>query len=564
MAFGFLGKLRKKSPLNNVATMDVDKESQRSCSSMKTIASSSTVVQVPSAPKIDIFRGDKVAQDAHDYEKSMSMRYAFRHWLLFLIAASNMAAPLFNESYETSLFPNLFSYECLKEVYGTKSPNGSEYTISALRQASIPIAAACCRLGGLWLAPWAIHCWGSWGYTGSNYLGIALLFTFTGARFVSIAVRDPLAVVIVLQVPMGIAWGLYQGLTLPYISDTTPLKLRGPATAMLNVFWLVGQLVSFSVLWGSKEIEGEDQCVSLLTTPWFFLIPLLFTAAFVFPSPPISVRKGKEHEANCFYEVAIRDPAFCADGARAVIRAVDEYEKQTSESTGILSCFRGTNLRRTEITVVISVMQQLLGAPIIFYSVKLLQIYGLSQKGAIAVYVAITAMGILSTIFSMILMTGVGRRTMWLWGMAAEFACLVSIGTLSLFSADGAGNFKRVVYFISILFAGFYNFTIGPIGHTIVAEIPATRLRVVTTAIARSPCVVISVVLLLLGENLFESKLFGWEFCALAALSWAGLAALGFVWAWFRLPETKDRSNAETAVLFASKVPAWKWRKTVV
>lgn len=49
-----------------------------------------------------------------------------------------------------------------------------------------------------------------------------------------------------------------------------------------------------------------------------------------------------------------------------------------------------------------------------------------------------------------------------------------------------------------------------------------------------------------------------------AALFWGGTGALAFVWAFFRLPEFKDRSFRELDILFKRGVPAAKFKGTEI
>jgi SP family general alpha glucoside:H+ symporter-like MFS transporter len=49
-----------------------------------------------------------------------------------------------------------------------------------------------------------------------------------------------------------------------------------------------------------------------------------------------------------------------------------------------------------------------------------------------------------------------------------------------------------------------------------------------------------------------------------AGFVWGATALICFVWSWFRLPETKDRSFEELDILFARKVPARKFAAYVV
>lgn len=55
-----------------------------------------------------------------------------------------------------------------------------------------------------------------------------------------------------------------------------------------------------------------------------------------------------------------------------------------------------------------------------------------------------------------------------------------------------------------------------------------------------------------------------WNMGGKAAFVWMGTDALMILWAWFRLPETKDRSLSELDVLFENKVPTRKFKHTKV
>jgi MFS transporter, SP family, general alpha glucoside:H+ symporter len=55
-----------------------------------------------------------------------------------------------------------------------------------------------------------------------------------------------------------------------------------------------------------------------------------------------------------------------------------------------------------------------------------------------------------------------------------------------------------------------------------------------------------------------------WNLRGYTGFVWGGTATLILVWAWFRLPETKNRTFEELDVLFAEKTPARKFKTTTV
>ncbi len=53
-----------------------------------------------------------------------------------------------------------------------------------------------------------------------------------------------------------------------------------------------------------------------------------------------------------------------------------------------------------------------------------------------------------------------------------------------------------------------------------------------------------------------------WNWGSYVGFFWAGMTALCFVWAYFRLPETKGLTYAELDELFQAKVPARQFGKS--
>lgn len=45
---------------------------------------------------------------------------------------------------------------------------------------------------------------------------------------------------------------------------------------------------------------------------------------------------------------------------------------------------------------------------------------------------------------------------------------------------------------------------------------------------------------------------------------WAGFAGVGAIWAWFFLPELKNRDLEDIDKLFESKIPAWRFKNHTI
>ena len=96
------------------------------------------------------------------------------------------------------------------------------------------------------------------------------------------------------------------------------------------------------------------------------------------------------------------------------------------------------------------------------------------------------------------------------------------------------------------------------VGWALPAEIGSTRLRQKTVCLARTACNMTGLVGGTL-ENYFMNPE-AWNLRGYTGFVWGGCAWIIFVWAFFRLPETKNRSFHELDVLFAKKVPARKFK----
>lgn len=54
---------------------------------------------------------------------------------------------------------------------------------------------------------------------------------------------NSLPVMLVSQLLEGVPWGIFIANSPAYCSEITPIKLRAPATQMLQMFWAIGQII---------------------------------------------------------------------------------------------------------------------------------------------------------------------------------------------------------------------------------------------------------------------------------------------------------------------------------
>lgn len=512
------------------------------------------------------FGGNDAAKQASAHEQNMTLKYALRYYFPAMLWAILMAAPIIMEGYETATVPTFFEFRSFQHLYGSVpkgKTEGQDARIAPMWQVGITIAASIGQLCGLYVAPRLVN---KLGYKKCTLAGLIwascmLLIGF----FSSWAPHSQrLGIFLSGELLLGVPWGLFQALTLPYVSDITPMKLKGPATTMINIFWLVGQLVSSGVLRGVSEIGNplwEVRVPMLIQYGW--LVPLIAIVCMAPDSPLYLTRSGQDEKARQTLIRLNKDPLYDIDGTLAAIDIVNQHETQTTQEMGFLVCFKGGNRRRTEIAVITYLTQQLVGSPLVFYAVKLLKSGGLQEGTALAISMGMYALCIGSTLGSMAVMRRCGRRTMWLGGLGFEIVCLSIIGAASFFHKDGESDTSSfVLAAFLVLFAVVYNMTIGPVCYTIVSETPATRLKASTNSIGRAAYILTNIVNLFLVPVLMDPKPLGLGLGTKAAFVWAGTASICFTWAFFRMPEMKDRTPAEIDMLFESNTPTREWATT--
>lgn len=98
------------------------------------------------------------------------------------------------------------------------------------------------------------------------------------------------------------------------------------------------------------------------------------------------------------------------------IEQTDLLEQEMESSTTYSDCFRGSNLPRTEISVMVYLIQVIGGNPLIGYANYFFEQAGLASSDAFSMGLGNTAMGFVGTVISWPLMTYLGRRTIYTGG----------------------------------------------------------------------------------------------------------------------------------------------------
>lgn len=153
-----------------------------------------------------------------------------------------------------------------------------------------------------------------------------------------------------------------------------------------------------------------------------------------------------------------------------------------------------------------------------------------------------------------------GRRTIYLWGTAFNFTMLILLGICASIKQNSSTNYAQACLgvIISFVYAG----TLGPISYTIIAETSSVRLRALSTGVGRAAYYVAEIPMIYLASQMLNPT--GWNLAGKCGYIWGGTAFVCWVLAYFFLPELKHRSYREVDILFNRKVPARKFKTTVI
>jgi SP family general alpha glucoside:H+ symporter-like MFS transporter len=311
------------------------------------------------------------------------------------------------------------------------------------------------------------------------------------------------------------------------------------------------------------EVEGSMAYRLPYALQWIWPVPLIVVMVLAPESPWWLVRKGRPEESKrqLLRLTSKKDVNFDANHTVNMMIYTNELERSSQAGTSYLDCFKGVNLRRTEICTTVWAIQVLCGGYMMGFSTYFYERAGLSTSNAFSMTLIQTSLGFIGTVMSWFLMGWFGRRTLFLWGQIGMILCL-SLGGFFGIAAKDHQSLDWAVGSMLMVYTFVYDATVGPVCYSLVAELSSTRLRNKTVVLARNWYNVMGLVANVLVTRQLNPS--AWNWGTYTCFFWAGSCALCAIWTFFRLPEPKGRSYAELDILFESKVPARKFRTTVV
>ncbi|RDW62279.1 MFS transporter-18 [Coleophoma cylindrospora] len=459
-------------------------------------------------------------------------------WALFFSIAVIMAG------FDAQLVTSFYALPAFQNRFGTLY-DGS-YIISAPWQTGLGMGNPIGQILGALACGWPLEKFGR-----KMTLGICCVWSicFVFIQFFSTSI----GMLCAGEILGGLAYGFYVVIGPVYASEVCPLALRGVLTACTNLAFVIGQFIAQGCSAGLESRLDQWAYKAPFAIQWLWPALLLAGLPFAVESPYWLVRKNRKEEARKALErLSSSKHRPDIDAALVLIEQTDLLEQELEATTTYFDCFKGSNLKRTEISVMVYLIQVIGGNPLIGYANFFFEQAGLSTSESFNMGVGNTALGFTGTCLSWPLMSYFGRRTIYNSGMAFMTLVLFIIGFLDL-----GRSHKGVVWgqaSLMDIWTFVYQMTVGPICFVIISEISATRLRGRTVAIATAVQALASIVFTVAMPYMLGSDQANWR--GKAGFLFGAISLVCLIWCWFRIPESKGRTFEELDILFEKKVPS--------
>ncbi|RDL41367.1 putative transporter (Major facilitator superfamily) [Venustampulla echinocandica] len=495
------------------------------------------------------------ARDATSNEHDMGFIQALKLYPKAVGWSMLLSTAIIMEGYDVVLLGSFYALPQFNEKYGVLADDGT-YTVPAPWKSGLSNGALCGEILGLFINGIISE---KYGYRKTMIASLAMMIAVIFIPFFSQNIQTLLAG----EILCGIPWGVFQTLTTAYASEVCPVALRAYLCTYVNLCWVIGQFIASGVLRGVLSREDQWAYRIPFALQWMWPVPILIGVIFAPESPWWLVRNNRTEEAKkALLRLTTRgDPTFNADATIAMMTHTNEIEKQISEGTSYLDCFKGIDLRRTEVACITWLVQTLCGSTFMGYSTYFYQQAGLPTTSAFDLSMGQYALGMVGTVGSWFLMSRAGRRTIYLRGSIVLFVLLLIIGFTAIAPASNVPS-RWAIGSMLLIFTFIYDLTVGPICYALVAEVSSTRLKAKTVVLARNLYNIGGIVVNILTTYQLTPTPTGWGWGAKSAFFWAGSCFLCIIWVYFRLPEPKGRTYAEMDVLFERGIAARDFRTT--
>lgn len=446
------------------------------------------------------------AKRASDKEHKMTLLQGIKLYPKAVAWSVLISTCICMEGYDVCLLSNFYAFAQFNQKYGEQLADGS-YQVPARWQAGLSNGANVGEIIGLFINGWVSE---RFGYRYTVMTCLTLIIGFTAIFFTAQSVID----LQVAEILCGIPWGVFQTLTITYASEVCPVALRGYLTTYVNFCWGLGQVIGIGVIKSMLPRTDEWAYRIPYALQWMWPVPLLLGIMLAPESPWWLVRKGKIEQAKralLRLTSLNRETDFDADETIAMMVHTTALEEKITKGASYLDCFKGTDRRRTEIVCMVWAIQNLSGNSFSGYSTYFLEQAGLEPSKAYDFALGQYGINMAGVFGAWFLMTlGFGRRSLYLYGLCGLCAMLFIMGFLGLVPEAHKKESSLATGSIMLIWAMFYQLSVGTVCYSLVAELSTRRLQIKTIVLGRNCYNIVGIICSVLTPYMLNPGAWNW------------------------------------------------------
>ncbi|KAM5368937.1 hypothetical protein ACJZ2D_009246 [Fusarium nematophilum] len=342
-------------------------------------------------------------------------------------------------------------------------------------------------------------------------------------------------------------------------SELVPAEARGFVVGTYQSGLLFGSLLMSIICRGTSEIKGHGSWK--IPYGLFFVIPSILAVAvwWIPESPRWLLTRDRPDDAIKSLRL-LRRGAYTDDEIESEFQNMQKAINTTVKKGTFMDMFRGTNLKRTLITIGVNVFLQLTGQN---FSSKYGTIF-IQSLGTVNPFVMScinTATGIAAAFLTQFLTDKTGRVPLLVAGAFIQTAALMTMGGLGTVENPSHSIRTGIVVMVTLFGVGF-GLGWAPLSHVVAAEIPTTGLRDLTYALGSIFNIVIQWAVAFSIPYLIDDAYAGLG--SKVGFIFGTTAFLATLFSWFFVPECGGKTLEEIDELFIRGVPIRKFRTAVL